>query len=151
MQRPTLKSCLELKDSFIRFWERIEGQKWDSKSTERWTESTNLDTEVSQRLSHPWMTIYEMELDPLLTCSRCGNQSSCGFHKTGMEAVAFCGIHSFGWASPFVLSGRGCPYPFIDLRYHDRGRPSGPPASQNIRGSRYVGGRNVGSTDLETG
>lgn len=146
MQRPTPTYGLKLRQYYVRFGGRIERQKGESKSTKRWTKSTNLDTEVSQRLSHQWKTIHGMDLEPLKHVADVEFSIHVGPTKLKWTVLAICGINSFVWTSLFALNGTGCTQPFIDWRYHGRGIPIEPPASQNIRGRRY-GGRNVWSTE----
>lgn len=108
MLRPTPTYGLELRQCYVRFGGRIEGQKGDSKSTKRWTKSTNLDTEVSQRLSHQWKTIHGMDLEPLKHVADVEFSIHVGPTKLKWRVLAVCGIHSYVWTSLFALIGTGC-------------------------------------------
>ena len=63
MQTPTTKQWMELRDSYGRIGGRIVGLKGDRNSTERPTESTNLDPWGSQRMNHQPKT-YRVEPRP---------------------------------------------------------------------------------------
>jgi hypothetical protein len=68
---------MELGGSYKRIRRRIAGPKGDRNSTERPTESTNLDPWVSQRLNHQPKNIHRLDLGFPHICSRCIAWSSC--------------------------------------------------------------------------
>lgn len=84
-----------------------------------------------------------MDLDLLQHVADVEFSLHVGSTKLEWRLLPFCRLHSFGWPSYCALSGKGFPFPFIDLRHHGRGITIGPPASQNIRESRYEGKEGV--------
>jgi hypothetical protein len=62
MQTPIAKECMELEDSYGRTGRKIAGTKGNRNSTERPTESINLDPWCSQRLNHQLENIYGLDL-----------------------------------------------------------------------------------------